>query len=32
VDAPAGLDAIAVVDHRLFGVSAAGIVAFTPSG
>ena len=30
--APAGLDTIAVVDHRLFGVSAAGIVAFTPSG
>lgn len=32
VEAPSGLEAIAVVDHRLFGVSSAGIVAFTSGG
>ncbi|WP_456826201.1 outer membrane protein assembly factor BamB family protein [Cellulomonas sp. P5_E12] len=32
VEAPSGLEAIAAVDHRLFGVSSAGIVAFTPGG
>lgn len=32
IEAPSGLETIAVVDHRLFGVSTAGIVAFTPSG
>ncbi|WP_456843864.1 outer membrane protein assembly factor BamB family protein [Cellulomonas sp. P5_C6] len=31
-EAPSGLETIAVVDHRLFGVSSAGIVAFTPGG
>lgn len=32
MEAPSGLETIAVVDHRLFGVSSAGIVAFTPGG